>query len=202
MSRLAGVLDRALASAAALSRLIARTAGLVLLATVALIVTEVLLRRLAGMALGLSFELSGYVLALCSSWSLAFALFEKAHIRIDVAYMRAGDRARTVLDCLALMMLVILCFYLARAGIGVASSSYERNSLANTPLQTPLWIPQALWAAGLLWFLGCTALLLARTVLAAPREDREHVQRLAGSPTLDEQIAGEPEVAPGGKGAR
>ncbi len=191
MTRLAELLDRALLAVRAISRFLARAAGLVLVAAVAMIVTEVLVRRLFATSLLPSFELSGYVLALCMSWSLAFALFEKAHIRIDVIYMRAGHRIRTVLDILALAMLAVFCIYLARAGIDVASSSLSRGSLANTPLQTPLWIPQALWAAGLAWFLVATVLLLARAVVAAISEPREAVQRIAGSPTLDEQIAAE-----------
>ena len=49
----------------------------------------------------------------------------------------------------------------------------ERGSRANTPLETPLWIPQGIWFAGWLWFaLTATALsLIALVYLIRGRRD-------------------------------
>ena len=43
----------------------------------------------------------------------------------------------------------------------VLQKTIERGSRANTPLETPLWIPQGIWFAGWAWFaLSATALSL------------------------------------------
>ncbi len=171
-----------------ISCFLAYMGGVMLLAMVAVIAAEIFLRRVFTFSLGLGFEMSGYVLAISSTWAFAYALFRKAHIRIDAAYTRFGSRARMGFDILALTMFVAFSLVVCDAAWGVAFESITRNSHANTPLQTPLWIPQILWFAGLAWFAFATILLLARVVVAALTGDLETVQRLAGSSTLDEQI--------------
>jgi hypothetical protein len=39
------------------------------------------------------------------------------------------------------------------------------DSIANTPLQTPLWIPQGLWAAGMVFFAVAAVVHAARAVI-------------------------------------
>ena len=162
--------------------------GAMLLATVALIAVEIVLRRIFSFALGLGFELSGYVLAISSSWAFAYALFHKAHIRIDAAYVRLAQKTQVAFDILALSVFVVFTLVVCHAAWGVVLESIDRGSLSNTPLQTPLWIPQALWVVGLTWFALATFLLLARVVAAAFSKDFDKVRELAGSPTLDEQL--------------
>jgi TRAP-type mannitol/chloroaromatic compound transport system permease small subunit len=61
---------------------------------VLLIAVEIVMRRTVGTSPGLSFEYSGYVLGISASWSFAYALFHKAHIRIDAAYVRFAPKGR------------------------------------------------------------------------------------------------------------
>ena len=55
----------------------------------------------------------------------------------------------------------------------VLGKTLERGSRANTPLETPLWIPQGIWFAGWLWFaISATALsLIGIALLQAARRD-------------------------------
>jgi len=177
-----------------ISRWLAYLGGVMLLVTVALVILEIVLRRVFAVSLALGFEMSGYALAISSSWAFAYALFCRAHIRIDAAYVRLGQRMRIGLDILALTMFVAFAMVVCEAAGGVLFESVSRHSLSNTPLQTPLWIPQGLWLAGLVWFAFATALLLVRVLFAAASGDAETVQRLAGSQTLDEQIQEEAPV--------
>jgi TRAP-type mannitol/chloroaromatic compound transport system permease small subunit len=171
-----------------ISRCLAYLGGTMLLLIVAVIALEIVLRRVFAVTLGLGFEMSGYVLAISSSWAFAYALFRKAHIRIDAAYVQVGQRARVALDILALAAFVAFAVVVCEAAGSVVLESVSRNSLSNTPLQTPLWIPQALWLAGLAWFAFATVVLLLRIAAATVSGDFETVQRLAGSPTLDEKV--------------
>ena len=184
-------LDDLLRQAERVSRFLAWLGGIMLLVVIALTAVEILLRRTFSIALGLGFELSGYVLAVAASWSFAYALFNKAHIRIDAVYVRFGQRTRVAPDLLALVAFVVFAVALADASLGVALESISRGSLSDTPLQTPMWIPQVMWSVGLLWFAFVTLLLLLRTVVALRQGDLATAQQLIGSPTLDERIEDE-----------
>jgi len=171
-----------------LSRWLAGLGGVILIGMVLLISVEIVMRRAVGHSFGLSFEYSGYVLGISASWSFAYALFHKAHIRIDAAYVRFPEKGRLFLDLLALGAFTAFAVMAAQATVGVLMETLARDSVSNTPLHTPMWIPQVLWVVGWLWFAFATALLFARVVLAALTRDVATVRRLAGSSTLDEQI--------------
>ncbi|MGD8429460.1 MAG: TRAP transporter small permease subunit [Ectothiorhodospiraceae bacterium] len=191
LKSLADALDRILAAMDRVSLWLARLGGLLILATVAMVTLEIITRGIWGWSLGASTEISGYVLAISASWSFAFTLLRKAHIRIDVVYVRLPATIRSLLDLLALSGLGLFCFFVVGSAIKVASSSYAGGSLANTPLQTPLWIPQWMWAAGLIWFSLAVTVLLLRVLVALFMADTESAHRVAGSATLDEQISAE-----------
>ena len=55
----------------------------------------------------------------------------------------------------------------------VLRKSLDRGSRANTPLETPLWIPQSLWFSGWVWFALSSILLLAIGIayLMSARQD-------------------------------
>ena len=50
----------------------------------------------------------------------------------------------------------------------------------NTPLATPLWIPQGLWVAGLVWMCVVLALMLIRASVAMVTGDIAAVKALCG----------------------
>jgi hypothetical protein len=67
------------------------------------------------------------------------------------------------------------------------SDSLLFGSVSSTPLQTPLWIPQSLWVAGLLVF-ALAALWSAIRGLWALRLGLEAADRLLAPPTIAEEI--------------
>ena len=77
VARIVGIVRRA-------TRAVALVGGVMLLVTVAMVVLEIGLRKLAGTSLSGVHELSGYMLALVATWSFAYALAEQAHVRIDL----------------------------------------------------------------------------------------------------------------------
>jgi TRAP-type C4-dicarboxylate transport system permease small subunit len=138
---------------------IAMAVGALLLACVALILAEVVLRRLGLGALGGTDEVSGYVMAGATSWGMAFALTALAHVRIDLLRHQTGPTLRSLLDLLALATLTGVAIIVAWSGWSVLARTLANDARANTPLETPLWIPQALWWSGWVWF-GAVSLVL------------------------------------------
>jgi hypothetical protein len=70
----------------------------------------------------------------------------------------------------------------------VLYTSIARQSVANTPLATPLWIPQSLWLIGLIGFAVSIYLILAGVIFNLIKGHAEKAQQLAGASTLEEEI--------------
>lgn len=181
-------LDRVLAGVKVGSLWFARAGGVMILLTVALVTVEVVSRVFMGRSAVHATELTGYIMAISASWSFAYTLMCKAHIRIDALYLTFPMKVRGVLDLVALLALALFSILVVDAVFGVLSHSYSGGSTANTPLGTPLWMPQALWFVGLVWFGFAVCMVSLRAFFGLLSGDAEGVQKLAGSPTLDEQI--------------
>lgn len=173
-------LDRLLALARRLSRVGVWAGGALTLASVALITFEVLGRRFFGITLGGADELSGYAFAISITWAMAFTALERANVRIDVLYQYLPPRLSALLDWLALVTLGVFAVYLSYYASQVALTSWNLQSAANTPLGTPLWIPQTLWSAGLVWFVIVLALMLLRSSTALVHGDIAALKAVAG----------------------
>ncbi len=162
--------------------------GILLFASVAIISFEVLVRKLFTYSIGGADELSSYILITASTWAFAYALFQKAHIRIDILYEKFSRKARSILDLIALLFLMIFTLPLTYFAYEVLHTSIRKASTANTPLQTPLWIPQLLWFAGLLGFCLVIGLFITSTIVHFLVNDLEALGRLSGVTTLEESI--------------
>lgn len=163
-----------------------------LLVTAALIVTvDVVLRKLVNMSFGGSDELAGYALAISTSWGLSFTLTSRANIRIDALYMRLPPRLAACLDMLALLTMACFMAFVSWFSVQLWWGSIQMNSTANTPLQTPLWVPQSLWVAGFLVFLIVNAVMLLRGLSMLVAGDHAGVSRLTGIRTVDEEVQDE-----------
>lgn len=191
LKRVNTTLDRLLGGMQVGSLWMARAGGVLILMTVALVTIEVFSRQFMGRSAVHATELTGYVMAISTSWAFAYTLMRKAHIRIDALYLTFPIRVRGLLDLLALLAMAWFCVLVAGAAFEVAKDSFTGGARANTPLGTPIWIPQFLWVLGLAWFTLAVSLMALRVLLGLLAGDTEGVQKLAGSPTLDEQISHE-----------
>ena len=170
---------------------LARAGGVLILVTVAMVTIEVLSRRFMGRSAVHATELTGYIMAISASWSFAYTLMRKAHIRIDALYLNFPVKVRGVLDLVALLAMALFCILVVGAAFEITSDSYTGGATANTPLGTPIWMPQALWLLGLTWFSVAVGLVTLRVLFGLLGGDIDGVQRIAGSPTLDEQLSEE-----------
>jgi TRAP-type C4-dicarboxylate transport system permease small subunit len=153
-----------------------------------MIAVEVVLRKAFAISIGGADELSSYALAISCTWGFSFALFRKSHIRIDVLYCHLPLFGRFCLDILSNVLLLFYVSILSYFAFIVVKTSVVKFSTANTPLATPMWIPQSLWLTGLLWFGLTIFLILAGTIYNLLRGDLAAAEKISGISTLEEEI--------------
>ncbi|GHE21624.1 TRAP transporter small permease subunit [Halomonas urumqiensis] len=147
-----------------LSRGAALAAGYAALGLTLLITFEVIARKLFSFSLQGVDEIGGYVLAIGVSFSFAYALLHRAHTRVDVLMMRLPASLQAPLNGLAMLLLSGFSLFMLWRAIETLHETLEFGSLASTPLQTPLWIPQGLWVIGLAVFAMLTTLMALRAL--------------------------------------
>jgi TRAP-type C4-dicarboxylate transport system permease small subunit len=175
--------------------------GTLVIAAAALIGVDVAMRKFLNLSIGGADELSGYALAIGTTWSLGFTLLHRAHIRIDSLYVKFPEPLRALLDVAGLAGFIAIFGLIAWYGWGMAADSASMDARSLSRLSTPLAIPQFLWFAGLVMFLCIAATLLANAVWSLARGDFAGVQRIAGSRSIKEEIADELPVGQPGAGA-
>lgn len=159
--------------------------GFLLFGTVFLIGAEVILRKFFGITMGGADEISSYVLAMVCTWSLGFTLLQKGHVRIDILHDRLPPKLQVTLDLLALAAFLFYMLFVNYFAFIALKTSIIRNSVANTPLQTPLWIPQSLWFLGLVSFTLIIVLIISGTIYYVLRGDMNSARNLAGTSSAE-----------------
>lgn len=165
--------------------------GLFLLLAVSGGVTiEVIARKFLNASLGGADELSGYAFAIFTSFAFVLAAFEKANIRIDLLRNTMPRRIKLLMDVIAAASLLFFVGLMTWRAVLLAVSSFERGSKAITPLSTPLYIPQSLWALGLVIFTCVLATMFVRALIAILRGRSSEAFKLLG-PTHEEDHTSE-----------
>ncbi|MCM2562951.1 TRAP transporter small permease [Lutimaribacter sp. EGI FJ00015] len=134
-----------------LNRWVAITIGIGLLACAGFVLLDIVLRQV-GASFGGTDEISGYAMAIATSWGMGYALMELGHVRIDILRARAGQRLRAAFDLFAMLVLSGTITLIAMRAWPVVERSLNNSSRANTPLETPLALVQVPWFAGWVWF--------------------------------------------------
>jgi TRAP-type C4-dicarboxylate transport system permease small subunit len=156
--------------------------GALLLTAAVTICIDIFLRYAFARTVGGADELAGYALAIAGAWGLSTALLSRSHIRIDTVYVRVKSRAlRAALDVLSLAAFTVFGALVAWHGWAMLRLSYDSGSRSQSALEVPLAIPQAVWFAGLAFFVAVALLLLGRALVAWARGDLDGLFRLIGS---------------------
>ena len=164
-----------------ISRAGAIVGGALLLIASIVICFDITMRYAFSWTVGGADELSGYALAIASAWGFSAALLNRSHIRIDTVYVRVQRPVRAALDLLSLAVLTFFFALVTWHAWGVLRQSYASGSRSLSEIEMPLVIPQALWVAGLVFFVAVSVLLLARAIFAAVTGNSEGLFELIGS---------------------
>ena len=149
---------------------------------------DIVARRLFGHSVQGVNELGAYLLAIVSAFGFSSALLQKAHSRVDFLFPRLPPALVSVLNAAAAVSLFGLAAFSVWHGWHVLDESLLFDARAATPLGTPLWIPQALWLAGLGVFAGVTGACAVHAVVLLAT-DRARLDRLYGPLAVEGQIA-------------
>ena len=96
-----------------------------------------------------------------------------------------------MLDILSLAGTVLFMGVLVYFAAQVLMTSIRFGASSQSSLDIPKAVPQALWVAGLGWFLLIAATLLFLCILAVVRGDWRQVGRLAGAPDVEAELQAE-----------
>jgi TRAP-type mannitol/chloroaromatic compound transport system permease small subunit len=182
---------------AALARLCVWCGGAMIFAAALIVTAEVLLRKGVGALVGTGFvfsgsdEISSYLFAVGTSWSLAHVLVTRGHVRIDALYIHLTPKIRALLDVLALLGLGLFMAAVFERSWDVASTSYVEEIRSNSPQRLPLAWAQIPWFAGIALFFVALILALLRSIGALLRGDYDSAAAIAGALTQDEEVESE-----------
>lgn len=194
-------IDRLLALTRAVSTVGVWVAGALMTVSAVLIGLEVLLRKIGGLALSGASEIGGYMLAITSAWAFSFTLLNRSNIRFDAVYRQLPNGGRALLDIVGYVGLAVFVYMVMRHGVTVLVTTIELDAVSNSALATPLWIPQALWLAGLMFLCWTVTLVVIRIAVAALGADYDAVARLAGIEMAAEEVERETRgIAPASDG--
>ncbi len=92
--------------------------------------------------------MSGFTMAMASTWAFSYALRTGSHVRIDVLLPFMSTRVRWWADQAALASIVFFVGITAWKTWVMVLKSYEIGAVTNTYPLVPLWIPQTFVAIG------------------------------------------------------
>lgn len=161
--------------------------GAAMLVISLMIVVDVLLRKFFAYTSGSSAEIAGYLFAAALTFSLPLVFLRRGNVRIDTVYMLLPRRWKAVLDVIGVVLFLGITLLLAKSAWGVVNASWIANSRSLSALSMPLWIPQAFWFAGLVFFSFVMACAGVMAFIALCRGDIQFVDDLAGIPSLIEE---------------
>lgn len=177
-----------------ISRVATWIGGGALLLSAIMVTLDVTARKIFGITISGSDEISGYVFAAGTTWAYAFCLLSRANIRIDALYNALGTKPRAMLDILGLLLMLYYIYLLTAKGLVVFIENLTDNATAQTTLATPLWIPQFFWISGLCFFLITLIFLTIYTLTCLAKRDWSTINRLAGVKSIEEEVAEETHV--------
>lgn len=166
-------------------------AGLALLLSAIMVTVDVLFRKFFSMTMSGSDEITGYVFAASTTWAYSYCLLNRSNVRIDVLYNFLPIKVRAALDIVGIALLLFYMGFLTRKAFDVFWMSWTGNSVSNTTLLTPLWIPQLAWFLGLLLFVITLSFMLLYTLISFIRGEPNRIQRVAGAMSAEEEIGQE-----------
>ncbi len=176
------------------SRVAVWIGGAALLLSAIMVTLDVLARKMFGVTISGSDEISGYVFAAGTTWAYSYCLFTRANIRIDAAYNLMSLRTKALLDILGVLLLLYYIYLLTTNAWGMFAENVEFNSTAQTTLATPLWIPQVFWISGLIFFLVSLAFVAVYCLAAMIKGDWQTINNIAGVKSVEEEITEETHV--------
>ena len=185
------MLDRLLSRTRTFSLWLTWAGGTLIVLSALLVTLEVILRKLFNVSLGGADEISGYAFGVATALALSYALFERAHIRVDALLGRFPKALQPLINLFGHLLLIGFALVVVVMVWSMVGDTLENGSRSITPMRVPLAIPQIPWLLGWMFFVFSGILVAVVAVQRWTRGDEVGVQDLIGMKSLDEQIEDE-----------
>ena len=125
------------------------------------VTSEVITRKYFGFTSKGTDDISGIILAWASSWAMAYALYRKGHVRVDVLLVKLPYKMQGVMNLVALLALNFLLALVVLSMWELTFAAFKTGEGRPSALRIPLDWPYAVWAIGytVFWFLAFLMLL-------------------------------------------
>ncbi len=167
---------------------LALVAGVAIAVLAGLITIDIVGRDFFGASIQGTDEIGGYVLAFVGSLGMALTLLRRGHPRIEIFFRFFPQAMRDALHVLAQFTMAVFAVFMAWHALGELQTTLRFGSITNTPLQTPLWVPQGVWLIGMIFF-ALTACLITVHAIILLITDRPSIDRRYGAPTVEEEVS-------------
>ena len=165
--------------------------GTLIVLSAFLVTLEVFLRKVFNVSLGGADEISGYAFGVATALALSYALFERAHIRVDALLGAIPKVLHPFINLFGLLMLTGFALVVVVMVWSMVGDTLDNGSRSITPMRVPLAIPQIPWLLGWMFFVFSGVLITLVAIRQYFRGDEAGVQNLIGVKSLDEQIEDE-----------
>ena len=118
-----------------------------------------------------------------------YAALTRTHTRVDIVLRLLPRQIRGLIHLAAIVVLLGIALSMLWYAYSALDETLLYGSIANSPLETPLWIPQSLWLAGFVTFAVVTVLMTWRAIALLLRKDFATLDHEFGTLTPDEEIA-------------
>lgn len=185
------MLESVLNQSRKLSLLLTWLGGILIVLSAFLVTLEIFLRKLFNISLGGADELSGYAFGVATSFAFSYALFERAHIRVDALMGAIPRKLHPLINFFGLALLIGFALVVVVASWSMVGDTLKHGSRSITPMRVPLAIPQVPWLIGWLFFVASGVLLGLVAIKRYLQGDEAGVQDLIGVKSIDELIQDE-----------
>lgn len=165
--------------------------GTLIVLSAFLVTLEVFLRKVFNISLGGADEISGYAFGVATALALSYALFERAHIRVDALLGAIPKMLHAFINLFGLLMLTGFAIVVVVMVWSMVGDTLDNGSRSITPMRVPIAIPQIPWLLGWMFFVFSGVLIAFVAIRQYFRGDEAGVQNLIGVKSLDEQIEDE-----------
>ncbi len=165
--------------------------GVLLIGSALMVTLEVVLRKIFTISLGGADELSGFAFAIATSLGFSYALFQRAHIRVDVLFNLFPHWLKIIANLTGIILLAGFVGVVCVTAWNLVAHTFAHNAHSITPLRIPLIYPQVPWLLGWLFFVLSAFLITIAAIWALITKDFMQAEKLIGTKTINEQIAEE-----------
>lgn len=167
-----------------MSRWLVWLGGGSLLIAAVIVTVDVLCRKFIGVTMSGSDEVSGYVFSASTTMAYSYCLLHRSNVRIDALYNLLPRPVTAILDVIGLSLLLYYMWFMTHAAVMAFLESWNLNSVSITTLETPQWIPQFFWMAGLVLFFCTLVFVTFYSLVALLQRNWDLVARISGIPSI------------------